>query len=69
MPLRRTRVFGERQFVRILNGSLCRVQIVKILVELLFEGITYTFTIKLLRRVNLATQQVTSTSTISGTFF
>ena len=30
MPLRRTRVFGERQFVRVINGNMCRVQIVKI---------------------------------------
>ena len=69
MPLRRTRVFGERQFVRVYNGSLCRIQIVKILVELFFEGTPYTFTIKLTRRVNLVNHQVTSTSTITSTIF
>ena len=69
MPLRRTRVFGERQFVRLVNGTLCRVQVIKVLVELLFEGTTYTFTIKLTRRINLVNQHVTVSSTITGTFF
>ena len=69
MPLRRTRVFGERQFVRVINCNLCRVQIVKIQVEALFEGTTYKFTIKLTRRVNLINQQVTTNSSVTGTVF
>ena len=69
MPLLRTRVFGERQFVRLINGTLCRVQVIKVLVELLFEGTTYKFTIKLTRKLNLANQCVTNTSTITGTFY
>lgn len=69
MPIRRTRVFGERQFVRLINGDLWRVQVVKILIEVLFDGITFTFTIKLTRKYNIVNHQVTTNSTISGTFF
>ena len=69
MPLRRTRVFGERQFLRTINGSVYQVQIVKVLIELLFQGAIYKFTIKLTRKLNLVTQRVTTNSSITGTFF
>ena len=39
MPIRRTRVFGERQFVRLIHGVLWRVQVVKILIEVLFAEV------------------------------
>ena len=69
MPLRRTRVFGERQFVRLINGVLFRIQIVKVLIELVFDGNTFTFTIKLTRKLNLTSQQISTSSTITGNFF
>lgn len=69
MPLRRTRVFGERQFVRLINGVLYRIQIVKVLIELVFDGNTFTFTIKLTRKLNLTSQEISTSSTITGNFF
>ena len=69
MPLRRTRVFGERQFVRLINGVLFRIQIVKVLIELVFDGNTFTFTIKLTRKLNLTSQEISTSSTITGNFF
>ena len=69
MPLRRTRVFGERQYLRNINGIPFRVQIVKVLIEVLFQGVSYTFTIKLTRKLNLVTQQAFVNSSISATFF
>ena len=65
MPLRRTRVFGERQFVRLVNGVLVNFQIVKVLIELDFERRLFTFTIKLTRKTNLTTLQVTTSSSIT----
>lgn len=69
MPLRRTRVFGERQFVRLINGTLFRVQIIKVLLELSFDGHTFTFTIKLTRKQNLATLEVSTLSSVTGNFY
>jgi hypothetical protein len=68
MPIRRTRVFGERQYVRLIHGLVFRFQIVKILVELEFEGSNFIFTIKITRKINVATQQVITSSTVTGSF-
>jgi hypothetical protein len=69
MTIRRTRVFGERQFLKVIRGAAFRINIVKVLIELFFDGRTFTFTIKLTRKLNLATNQITTLSSITGTFF
>ncbi len=68
MPIRRTRVFGHNQFVKIIKGTYYRFQIVKIKFDLTFEGSNFSFTVKLTRKTNLQTQESLSSATISGTF-
>lgn len=68
MPIRRTRVFGERQYIRLIQGSVYRFHIVKVLLEIEFEGSTFIYTIKITRKINVATQQVISSSTVTGSF-
>ena len=68
MSIRRSRVFGERQYIKLIEGTLFRFQIVKVLLEIEFEGSRFVFTIKITRKINIATRQVSSSTTVTGLF-
>ena len=68
MPIRQTRVFGERQYIRRIQGIIHRVQIIKVLLDLDFFETHFKFIVKLIRRENLTTGFVKTTATVTSTY-
>lgn len=68
MPIRQTRVFGERQYIKRIQGVIHRVQVVKVFLDLEFLETRFKLTVKLTRRENLSTGFIKTTATVTSNF-
>jgi fibronectin type 3 domain-containing protein len=66
MSIRNTKVFGERQFVKIIAGTVHQITVCKVLLEVQLLESRFRFTVRLVRKENLTTGSVKTTTTISG---
>lgn len=68
MAIREVRIISERNFNRVITGQLYSIHILRVLVDISFERLSFKIKVKLVRKLNLATLQVRITSEYTGVF-